>query len=744
MSLTLKQGNARLTVFGIGFNVDDGYTYNTETDKYEYTGSGTGDTETDSSGTAITLTSIDLTLSKTEFAYGSDFSGAVVKATWSDGTVTTVTNSSRLRYFESTPSSTVIDNNVIIANGWSLEDYAPGTHYIRAIYNYNGPYIDDEPFTINDVITSIKVKTEPTNVQKVGEKLDFTGLVVVAEMVSGEEKILSNDDLIFTPSEGAVITVKSNSTTTTDSTKTATNEKVGTGNGTTKSFALDYTPEEIKAVSVGGVVTTAYRISGRTITFTDAPAENAQILVTYTYTDKDNEDKIAYIDDGDTKIKVKVKYIDKDNNNKTHSDKFDVELVSIKELEWTTAPTATRYVVGDTLDLAGAVLTATYTDKTQTILTYKDGSVIATYKDKDGKFIATDGSSMDDDTSSDSSSSSSGSTTKKKTKKEEDVTKQVTFVLSAAKTTSSKDDDKTRTTLNDTDVKIVAGFAGKSADQEIKVAKTIEWTNAPNKVEYTTNETLDLAGAVITVTYTSGATETFVDGARTNDKESDGSGTTGDDTSSGTTTATVKNYVTYSPAGGAALTTQNTAIVATYKAVQKELTAETPLSVTDANLIPKSLNNYNCKFRAIGGSYSSPSVASSYDSETDTNDLEVYVAGTSAYGAYWVIFYVQLPDKYAGKTVRITATTSDWGTGVTEGVSDIMNFMVGINNGSVPSMWPSGRKIITSEGTCTYTGTLGTGDNYACIRVTLNCYGAELSYTCKVGKISCELVNGES
>ena len=56
---------------------------------------------------------------------------------------------------------------------------------------------------------------------------------------------------------------------------------VFTADGVTTSFSLTSTPSGIASVTVGGVETDQYTISGKTITFTNTPTNHAEIIVNY-------------------------------------------------------------------------------------------------------------------------------------------------------------------------------------------------------------------------------------------------------------------------------------------------------------------------------------------------------------------------------------------------------------------------------------------------------------------------------
>lgn len=55
------------------------------------------------------------------------------------------------------------------------------------------------------------------------------------------------------------------------------------GDGTTAAFTLSHTPATIFTVTVNGAATTAYSVSGTTLTFDEAPANGAVIYISYAY-----------------------------------------------------------------------------------------------------------------------------------------------------------------------------------------------------------------------------------------------------------------------------------------------------------------------------------------------------------------------------------------------------------------------------------------------------------------------------
>lgn len=55
------------------------------------------------------------------------------------------------------------------------------------------------------------------------------------------------------------------------------------GDGTTAAFTLSHTPATIFTITINGTPTTAYTVSGTTLTFDTAPADGAVIYVSYAY-----------------------------------------------------------------------------------------------------------------------------------------------------------------------------------------------------------------------------------------------------------------------------------------------------------------------------------------------------------------------------------------------------------------------------------------------------------------------------
>lgn len=104
---------------------------------------------------------------------------------------------------------------------------------------------------------------------------------------------------------------------------------------------------------------------------------------------------------------------------------------------------------------------------------------------------------------------------------------------------------------------------GRTAEQAITVTHklvSISFTTAPTKVEYVEDETLDLTGAVVTAVYS--------------DSE----------------TADVTADCTFTPANGATLTTDDTAVTASYTESGVTKTGEIEIAVTEAPVVLSSIS----------------------------------------------------------------------------------------------------------------------------------------------------------
>ena len=325
----------------------------------------------------------------------------------------------------------------------------------------------------------IKVVTPPTKtVYKVGEHLDLSGMVVNLVGTNGVQ-IDVTQACTFSPANRTAVTA------------------LNTAVAITYHYAvdnIDFSTSQaltIRALDSIAVTTppakTAYQ-TGQTLDLTG-------IVVTATYTDGFTDNVTSHctfnpangtvLSSSDTSVSISYT---EGSVTKTTSVAIGVkELVSIAV---THLPTKTAYHAGETLDLTGIVVTATY----------DDSSTI-------------------------------------------DVTARCTF---------NPDDGDTLTT-SDTSVSIsyTEGGTTKTTSQVITVKElmSIAITAPPTKVDYTKNEALDLTGIVVTATY--------------NDNS----------------TADVTASCTFNPSDGTTLTTSNTSVTASYTEASVTKTATQAITV---------------------------------------------------------------------------------------------------------------------------------------------------------------------
>ena len=311
---------------------------------------------------------------------------------------------------------------------------------------------------------SIRVIAPPTKVTyKVGERLDLSGMVVNLIGSNGVQ-IDVTSACTCNPANGAVLTA---------------NDTAVAISYTYQHEATTFTTSQalnIRALDSIAVTTppikTAYQ-TGETLDLTG-------IVVTATYTDGFTANVTpdctfvpqngTVLTTGDTSVTVSYT-----EGGTTKTTTIAIGVKELLSIAVTHLPIKTAYHAGETLDLFGLVVTASYDDS----------------------------SSLD-------------------------VTAHCTF---------SPDEGDTLTTSN-TSVAIsyTEGTVTKTTSQVITVIglSSIAITTPPTKVDYTKNETLDLTGIVVTATY------------------------------SDNSTAVVTSLCTFNPADGATLTTSNTGVTASY------------------------------------------------------------------------------------------------------------------------------------------------------------------------------------
>ena len=242
---------------------------------------------------------------------------------------------------------------------------------ISYLYQHDGTtFTTSQAITIRE-LSSIAVTTPPIKTAyQTGETLDLTGIVVTATYSDGYTANVTSD-CIFSPANGTVLTSSDTS--------------VGinyTEGSVTKSTTIAIGVKELVSIAVTAIPAKTSYYSGESLDLTG-------IVVTANYDDGSmlnitnactyNPSDGTTLTSSDTSITIT--YVE-GTVTKTTSQSITVkELISISV---TTPPDQTDYLAGDTLDLTGIVVTATYQDSTTANVTSDctfspvDGSTLTT------------------------------------------------------------------------------------------------------------------------------------------------------------------------------------------------------------------------------------------------------------------------------------------------------------------------------------------------------------------------------
>lgn len=219
---------------------------------------------------------------------------------------------------------------------------------------------------------SIAVTTNPTKTSYVnGESLDLTGVVVTATMKSDLTGTSTKDvtsSCTFSPADGATISDDTNKVLVSY-----------TEDGITKTTEISLNvSHSLSSISVSTMPTKTVYTSGDELDLTG-------VVITALYSDSATADVTSSCTfspaDGDVLSttgtqSVSVSYTES-GTTKTTSFNVGVDAVpTLSSLSVTSNPTKTSYYVGETLDLSGAVFTATYSDGTTRTLTWQSSGVV--------------------------------------------------------------------------------------------------------------------------------------------------------------------------------------------------------------------------------------------------------------------------------------------------------------------------------------------------------------------------------
>lgn len=261
------------------------------------------------------------------------------------------------------PSSTVLAQLIsdgvqalyIENNNGTLTAYAIGAAPTAALS------IQCTVATTATALVSIAVTTNPTKTSyAVGNALDLTGLVITATYADGSTAVVT-DYCTFSVPNGGTLTQQGNRTI----------DVSYLYNGITKTTAFYITvAAAVASLSVTTNPTKATYVVGEDLDLTG-------IVVTATYTDTTTADVTSGCafdpDDGDELSvagdqSITVSYTENDIT-KTTTFTVAVESPTLESISVTTQPTTTTYTEGDTLDLTGLVVTATYDNESSADVT---------------------------------------------------------------------------------------------------------------------------------------------------------------------------------------------------------------------------------------------------------------------------------------------------------------------------------------------------------------------------------------
>ncbi len=390
---------------------------------------------------------------KTAYIVGEtlDLTGLAVTAIYSDGSRNAVTG-----YTTSLADGALLD---AMGSQTVMVSYTEGDVTKTASFTVA---VESKP-VVTATLESIAVSGGPAKTAyTVGETLDITGLVITAAYSDGSSNTVT--EYTTSPADGALLDEAGTQTvvvtyTEDDETRTASFtvavENTSVVPGTLESIAVSSNPAKTaytvgEALDLAGLVITAAYSDGSSNTVTE-----------YTTSPADG----AMLDTVDTQTVV-VTYTEGDE---TRTANFTVEVESapvvpvvLTSIAVSNTPAKTAYVVGETLDLTGLVVTAIYSDGSRNVVSDYTSSLL------DGAVLETAGA-------------------------------QIIAI-------SYTEGDATAT----------ASFTvAVESEPVVPVLDSITVSSVPVKTTYTAGEALDLAGLVITAAYSNGSSST-VTGYTTN------------------------------------------------------------------------------------------------------------------------------------------------------------------------------------------------------------------------------------
>ena len=214
---------------------------------------------------------------------------------------------------------------------------------------------------ISSVLSSIAITTNPTTTTyNAGTALSLAGMVVTATFADGSTSVVTNS-CTSSPANGQMLTTPGTQTVTVSYayggvTKTATFNV--TVNASVTSISVAQNPTTI-SYTQGGTLD----LSGVQIVANYSGLSTVDVTSSCTFSPADG----STLSTAGVQT-INVTYSD-GNVTKTTSFNVYVSASALSSIAVTTQPTTTTYTVGDTLDLTGLVVTATYADSNTAIVT---------------------------------------------------------------------------------------------------------------------------------------------------------------------------------------------------------------------------------------------------------------------------------------------------------------------------------------------------------------------------------------
>ena len=437
------------------------------------------------------LVSIAVTTPPTKTAYtigeALDTTGMVVTATYSDESTAAVT-------------------------GYTLSGFSSATAGEKTVtVTYEGK---TATFTVTvhpagTTLTGIAVTTPPTKTAyTIGEALDPAGLVVTATYSDGSTQVVTG----YTTSGFSSTTAGQKTVTVTYEGKTATFTVTVHPVGTTLTDIAVTTPPTKTTYTIGEALDTA------------------GLVVTATYSDGSTQVVTGYTTSGFSSTTAGQKTVTVTYEGKTATFTVTVNAATLTGIAVTTPPTKTDYNLGEELNTAGMVVTATYSDgSTQAVTGYTTSGydkntkgnhkVTVTYQGKTAEFEVNVIDPTLQTVAKPVASPAAGTYTAAQNVTLTTATSGATIYY----TTNGTEPTKTSTLYSSaisisatTTLKAIAVKEGMNDSDMLtavytitvnKVITSIAVTTPPTKTVYIIGETLNPAGMVVTATYSDGSTQ---------------------------------------------------------------------------------------------------------------------------------------------------------------------------------------------------------------------------------------------